>query len=618
VSTTMVASPSGVPLVPAQQLRPYKSVLVLAFDLNDFDAAMSSLRRKLAQLIVSTRGSQQVEVIADGVSDDVIAQMRFDLDDGESLGVDAILSAHILQPSWAAKDFEYRDIVHRLCIWTGRINLVAISCDGALEEKMQRWLDSSPAPMFRRVSPGVLNAALLSGEARGLWLRATHGHRRTKADSKTLSGQSLREALTPIEDSTYAMGSARAELLPDPLYSALSGVVGVTPRRAKVWLQSSESLFDYVSSIRDLLRVLAACIDAGMSDDAPFPWLAAEVHDLSLVSGAYELTWCALEDLPATDVTPDVEAAAEVLARASVIVRGAPGSANFELDVGLDGRLGGTLGCVVSYSAGAATLNFGFRGAQSDPAVARQVQDALSGSQMLTVHYESGHAITHNAIWSARLQDAEFPGWQWFDYTGYDVCREKPFSRIPQDIHDSIAGPGEASLFSWVVSEFGGRGYLTCDDGANEVADFVLVDGNDELTLIHVKAAGSPNPARGISASKFEVVASQAVKNLRYLDHRTLVGALESSPVPRPAVWLYGKRETDRTNLLAHLRLRSPRAPSRVMVVQPHITQTARAAALAVPNAVAGRRLRLAETLLNGARGAAVASGCDLTVGGSV
>jgi hypothetical protein len=614
----MVASPSKVPLIPAQQLRPYKSVLVLAFDPNDFHVAMSSLRQKLNQLISRTRGSHQVEIIAEGISDDVIAQMRFDLDDDEPLSIDAIVSAHSLQPSWAANDFEYRDIIHRLCIWTGRINLVAISCDGALEEKIQRWLDSSPAPMFRRVPPGVLNAALLSGEARGLWLRATHGHRRTKADSKTLSGQSLRDALTPIEDSTYAMGSARAEVAPDPLYSALTGVVGVTPRRAKVWLQASESLFDYVSSIRDLLRVLAACIDAGLSDDAPFPWLAAEIHDLSLVSDAYELTWCALEDLPVTDVTPDVEAAAEVLARASVVVRGASRSAGFELDVGLDGRLGGTLGCFVSQSAGAVSLSFGFRGTQTDPAVARQVLDALSESQMLTVHYESGHAITHNAIWSARLQEAEFPGWQWLNYAGYDVCREKPTARIPQDIHDNIARPGEDSLFSWVVSQFGNRGYLTCDDGANEVADFVLLDDNDELTLIHVKAAGSPNPARGISASKFEVVSSQAVKNLRYLDQQTLVDALENSPVPRPAVWLYGRRETDRKDLLAHLRVRSPRAPGRVMVVQPHITKEARTAALATPNSIDGRRLRLAETLLNGARGVTVASGSDLIVAGAI
>lgn len=614
----MVALPTASPLVPAQQLRPYKSVLVLTFDLIDFDSAMSLLRRKLTQLITRTRGSQQVEIIADGISDDALEQMRFNLDDGESLAIDAIVSTHTQEPSWAAKDSEFRDIVNRLCIWTGRVNLVAISCDGALEEKIQRWLDSSPAPMFRRVSSGVLNAALLSGEARGLWLRATHGHRRTKADSKTLSGQSLRDALTPIEDSTYAMGSARAEFAPDPLYSALTGVVGVTPRRAKVWFQASESLFDYVSSVRDLLRALAACIDAGLSDDAPFPWLAAEVHDLSLVSDAYELTWCALEDLPATEVTPDVEAAAEVLARASVVVRGTSGSANFELDVAMDGRFGGTLGCVVS-SAGAVNLNFGFRGTQTDPTVARQIQDALNGSQMLTVHYESGHAITHNAIWSATLQDAEFPGWQWFDYEGYDVCREKPTSKNPQDIHDMIANPGEISLFSWVVSQFGDRGYLTCDDGANEVADFILFDShNDELTLIHVKAAGTSNPTRGISASKFEVVSSQAVKNLRYLDQQTLLGALAKSPVPRPAVWLYGEREADRTDFLAHLRLRSPRAPGRVIVVQPHITQTARTAALAVPTSVDGRRLRLAETLLNGARGAAVASGYDLMVGGSM
>lgn len=614
----MTTSTPGGSVIPAQQLRPYKSVLVLQFDLEDFDAAMALLRRKLIELSLKSRGSFEVQVVADGIGEDVLPQMRFDLDQGELLGIDAVLTAHTREPSWAVKDSVYRDVVHRLCIWTGRTKLVAISCDSQLEERIQRWLDGVPAPAFRRVSSGVLNAALLSGEARGLWLRATHGRRRTKADSKTLSGQSLREALTPIEDSTFAMGSARAEVVTDPQYSALTGVVGVTPRRAKVWLQASVSLFDYVASIRDLLRVLAACIDAGISDDAPFPWLAAEIHDLAVVSGAYELTWCSLEDLPVADVTPEIESAALTLERASVVVRGGIGTADFEVDVGLDGRFGGTLGCRVVHRAGTTSLNFGFRGTPTDPIIARHLLDALQEDVLLTVHYESGHAITHNAIWSSNLQEADFPGWQWHDFSGYNVCREKPASLVPQVIHDRIGASGEDSLFSWVLSEFGGAGYLTCDDGANEVADFVLLDGSDVLTLIHVKAAGSPNPLRGISASKFEVVASQAVKNIRYLDQRTLVDALTRSPVLRPAVWLYGSREADRTGLLSYLAHRSPRAPSRILVVQPHITQRSRSSALAASSSVAARRLRLAETLLNGARGAAVAAGSDLSVAGSV
>lgn len=616
-SSAMVPS-SGVPNVPARDLRPYKSVLVLMYETVDPKTATSMLHKKFKELISKTRGDQEVAIIAEGISDEELRQLNLDLDREESVTLDAILSVHSASPSWATKEFQYRDSVHRLCLWTSRSNLIAISCDGPAEEKIQRWLDSVPAPIFRRVSPGVLNATLLSGEARGLWLRATHGHRRTKADSKTLSGQNLREALNPLEDSTFTMGSARAEFVPDINYRALTGIVGVTPRRAKVWFQASQSLLDYIGCIRDLLRALEECIAVGLSDDAPFPWLAAEVRDLSLVSDAFEITWCSVDDLPASEVTPELEAAARTLDRSTLVVRGAPKSPDFEVDIGLDGKTGGTLGCKVSESGSTVHLNFGFRGTPSDPAMSREVLDALRHTKLLSVHYESGHAITHGGVWTAKAQDAPFPGWQWFDYSGYDVCREKPALKSPQDIHDAIGAPGEDSLFSWVFSQFSGRGFLTCDDGANEVADFVLLGDDDELTLIHVKAAGSPNPGRGISASKLEVVCSQATKNLRYLDQETLGASLQVSPVPRPAVWLYGKRESDRSNMLDHLKHRSARAPAKVLIIQPHTTRDRRASAATTPDTTDGRRLRLAETLLNGARGAAVASGSDLSVGGAL
>lgn len=609
---------SGVPNVPARDLRPYKSVLVLMYENVEPSTAMSMLHRKLRELISKTRGDQEVEIVAEGISDEEFRQLNLDVDPEESITLDAVLSVHSGSPSWATKEFEYRDSVHRLCIWTSRSNLVAISCDGALEEKIQRWLDSVPAPIFRRVSVGALNATLLSGDARGLWLRATHGHRRTKADSKTLSGQNLREALSPLEDGTFTMGSARAEYVPDVNYRALTGIVGVTPRRAKVWFQASQSLLDYLACICDLLRALTECIAAGLSDDAPFPWLAAEVRDLSLVSEAFEITWCSVDDLPASEITPEIEAAARTLDRSTLIVRGATKAPDFEVEVGLDGRTGGTLGCKVATSGSGVRLTFGFRGTPSDPAMTREVLDALGHTQLLSVHYESGHAITHGAVWTAKAQDAPFPGWQWFDYAGYEVCREKPGLKNPQDIHDAIGTPGENSLFSWVVAQFSGRGFLTCDDGANEVADFVLLGDDDELTLIHVKAAGSANPARGISASKLEVVSSQATKNLRYLDQETLEAALRVSPVPKPAVWLYGNREGDRSNMLDHLKHRSVRAPAKVLIIQPHTTRGMQASAASTPDTTDGRRLRLAETLLNGARGAAVASGSDLSVGGAL
>ena len=60
--------------------------------------------------------------------------------------------------------------------------------------------------------------------------------------------------------------------------------------------------------------------------------------------------------------------------------------------------------------------------------------------------------------------------------------------------------------------------WLACDDGAMEIADFILFEAGPPglIEVIHVKGAHSSSPNRGISVSAYEVVVGQAVKNLRF------------------------------------------------------------------------------------------------------
>jgi hypothetical protein len=61
---------------------------------------------------------------------------------------------------------------------------------------------------------------------------------------------------------------------------------------------------------------------------------------------------------------------------------------------------------------------------------------------------------------------------------------------------------GDDSLFGSVVRRFG-NGWLTCDDGPGEVADFVHVDPAGVLTLVHVKAAHGDGHRRGVAVVRF-------------------------------------------------------------------------------------------------------------------
>lgn len=599
---------TSLPPIHADMLKPYVSVVVLTFP-SDAAPPLEVLQKALLRFVEKQHARNGAEVVAVGLNG---LGETVDPDDIE-VTANAFAYRKETRPGWATKDSPYIDTIYSLCAWIARENWIAISCDSTVEAKLQKWLDTPPRPVFRRVSPGVINATLLSGDAKNLWLRGTHGRRRTKADSKTLSGQSVGEALNPLDDSSFALGSARARINVAPEFTALTGIVGTTPRKSKVWFSSTQNYSEFSETCLDLLRALARASANHVEDEHPFPLLATEAKDLAGVAGAFELTWCDPDDLPAVDVGDELLDAYQILNRSTFIVTGGT-DARFTASVGLDGRVGGSLRCTPSVTNSRVDLAFGFDGEPTDVSQVRPVLDALSFTQLLTIHYDSGHSVTQDAIYRSKIDDHEFRSWQWESFDGFDVTREKPPTLVAQEIHDAI-GSGDNSLFSWVLKHFGKRGYLTCDDGSNEVADFVLLADDGELALIHVKGANSSSPRRQISASRLEVVTGQAVKNFRHLDAERLSLALERTPVASPAIWLYGSRESDRSDMIDLLNSRSSRDPSTVIIVQPHITEEARLRAL-TPSG--GRfelnRLRLAEMLLNHARGGAIGLGSDLIV----
>jgi hypothetical protein len=190
-------------------------------------------------------------------------------------------------------------------------------------------------------------------------------------------------------------------------------------------------------------------------------------------------------------------------------------------------------------------------------------------------------------------------------------------ARGDQQIHDAIGLPGDSSLFGWIVTSLLPQGWLTCDDGACKVADFVHLSQSGDLTLVPVKAAATGSPGRGISVDAYQEVVSQTTKNLLYVDTERLLERLRRPRVARPACWLDGRRTSGRQGMLDALDGRNKAVPAKVLVVQPHVTHSAYVKARAEDDSIAGWQLRLLETLLNGARATAIGLGSDLTVVGA-
>jgi hypothetical protein len=610
------------PEVPSTWLRPYASFLVLRCVGEDRPAAFRLLLDFMKRPRSSRAGTSWA-IVASGFGE-ISSFLREEGTGADGLDeLDGIIHQKQSPPSWAAIDSEYTEVHYSLAIALRRQELIALHCDAALRDAVQKWLDRPPRPPLMRVPPEVLQGAFLTGEAKNLWLRGTHARRTTKADSKNLSGQKLQDALSPFEDSSFAMSTARAALPDDPGRTALTGNVGTTPRRALVWNRPTPDFADFVAAVIDALDMVADTIASGATLDRPYPLLATESNDLSKVYGAYDVAALGPGDLPGIDISEELLEAAETLQRAVFAVRPLPDSADLVLNVGLDGAFGGSLRVVVKPGGEGVEFIIGFD-SDSQPtnlAVVREVKDALDYSaELLTVYYDSGHMIDGRSIWSREVRTVPFPRWNFLDFTGFDISREKPPGRSPDQIHAAIGIGRDPSLFHWVVRQYS-TGWLTCDDGAGEVADFVHISQEGILSLIHVKGAGSTGPSRRIAVGSYEVVASQAAKNFINLESVTLRNRLAAPAGLRRATWTDGIRVDDRSEFLDSLDLRDSADAARVVIVQPHISRPMYDA-LRRPGGVPAAaedyyRLNLLETLLNTIRGSVTSLGADMDVIGS-
>ncbi|GAA5174369.1 hypothetical protein GCM10023321_78040 [Pseudonocardia eucalypti] len=581
--------------VPAALLRPYASVLLLRCLGGDPATAFG----RLHEFLEAARRTSRVRVSVP------VASAEFDSAEFDQV----TMAVHRVEqrPGWLTEAV-YLDVSHELTIAARRGRFIALHAPGPVRDALRRWLDGPAGTTLRRVPAAALEGALLRGEAKSLWLRGTHPRRSTKVDSKAISGTDLRFALSPFDDATFAVASARSALGAEASGAALRGTVGTTPHRSLVWNRQTESMPEFLQCIGELITVVERALDRPAIPEPAFPVLAQRLPDLTGVGGAYDASRADLDERPDT---------AGPLDGLLLEVTGTPDSADFDLDVTGDGAEPVRLRGEVGIGAGRVRIRFGFRDEPADRGRGEEVLDALD---QLTVYYASGHAISGGGVFRPRISRQAFPNWSWADFAGRDITREKPrvaHGRL-DEIHLAIGADGDRSLFGWVVEQYG-SGFLTCDDGAGEVADFVHVDHDGTLSLVHVKSSASRAPGRHISASAFQVVVAQAVKNVLFLEPEPLARQLRRPPVASPACWVDGRRVPDRAGLLRRLARRDARDRARVVIVQPSLSKR-RYDRLYAGN---GRpsdemlRLRRLENLLNSARPTVAGVGADLHVIGS-
>ena len=545
------------PGLPLSAVRPYFSVIVLEGE--DF-AGLTGF------LLNSGRG----EVVARHEAEDLVAFVRRRED----------------PPTWAGPEAGFVDVTHQLTIVVRRGGFVVVCTDKPSQERLQTWLDRQSS--LRRYPSEVLESALIRGEVKNLWLRGIHRRTSVKADGKVLSGSSVEQTLSPHEDGSYVAGSARAALPSRPDLLLLRGNAGTTPRNALVWLSQRADFETFTAMAAELLDLLEEARAQG-AERPDFLTMLASPADIDEVRDAFEVIVEDPDTLPPGSLSDELRELALSVRDNPPTVTGFPDSAVFVLD-----------------------------GAEVTPEPAGDKvrldgESPILDTDLLTVYYQSGHSYSRGRFWQARAPEYPFRNWRFEDFQGWDIRREKPRADSPQQIHDRIGS--DNSLFDWVARHYD-HGWLICDDGPGEVADFLHISAGRTLSLIHVKSAKSQSRIRDVSAAAYEVVVSQAVKNLIYVSRGHLRQQLSRPPVRSPASWIDGGRVRGRRDFLRQLDARVATDDMRVVILQPHVSQRT----YDQLRGPAGRgspelmRLHLLESMLNSARQSATGLNADLEV----
>jgi hypothetical protein len=464
--------------------------------------------------------------------------------------------------------------------------------------------------MIESIPSGDLNAAFVQGPTRTLWLAGTHRRTTVKADSKILSGLDLRDALDPLDDQSYYFSAARSLVLGMP--------VGVTPRRSSLWAGATREWQDFRETVEMLLRQLETVTQPQF---APLPVLAVAAVEAPAVEGAFDVSLQPPE-LLADDPTID-QATREQLElwglRSHFEILDVEG-ANLRARIYLDSEPLGLLHLTADIS-NPERVRLEADGEAASPATAERYREALRHcrrTHWVKIRYDSGHTISDGAVFEVRFRDVPFSNFMWADLSGFELDREKP---------DPLSDIGDqTSLFDWIVRFWPNHnqsttlpgGWLACDDGSMEIADFIHLDevaNPPALSLIHVKGAHGASPQRQISVSAYEVVIGQAVKNLRYLDRLPLEEGLAAGigRMVGRLVW-HDRRPTTRQEMIAALQGVGTNYQRQVVVFQPHVTRTRHDTARATAAGTELARLRQLDTLLLGADADAHALGAHFSV----
>ncbi|WP_217989662.1 hypothetical protein [Pseudoalteromonas sp. HM-SA03] len=417
-------------------------------------------------------------------------------------------------------------------------------------------------------------------EIKMLWLSGIHGRDNFKADSKVLGGKSVADTLDPLIDQSYMMSAVRTEVWGKNTKSS----IGINPFKSSIWRGPCKDWKTFENRVVEILDILSSNTN---KSDNPIGILSYPISSPDDLANPYDFSLVDYDFLPEEDGQHRKDLLNKLQYDFHVELVPTFSDSDIALDIFYAGKQVGNL--CVELKVDDYKVSFHIK---SENVFVKKYFDqykrVFSYPELVKCWFESGHAVVNGMVYRTGYQDVEYNKFLWAGFEEFYITKEKPGADPKKPDLRSIGK--EKSLFCWVEKCWCGnwlnaddfnttekpKGWLYCDDGAGEKADFIHYVQHGSLhliSLIHVKASKSEKSSRKISVGAHDVVLNQAVKNLRYTARKTLLEDLKTrhGAASHKGCWLNGKtaKAEDFFHKLETLK-DSKYIKTRVIVIQPH------------------------------------------------
>ncbi|WP_404393941.1 hypothetical protein [Pseudoalteromonas phenolica] len=484
-------------------------------------------------------------------------------------------------PSWA-KYLDLKDLEHHVFVsFCVRDHFAFYFSEKGKKDSIKDYFGKQQLPNLFPIPIGKLNGNFINeDEIKMLWLSGINGRDNFKADSKVLGGKSVADTLDPLIDQSYMMSAVRTELWGKKTKVS----IGINPFKSSIWRGPCKDWATFENRVIDILDTLT---ENDQESESPIGILSYPISHPADLKCPYDFSLVDYDFLP----EEDGQYRKELLKKLQYEYRAELIPTLNDSDIALeffhkDKRVGDII-----LEVGVDDYKAILKVKSENPIVKKHFElykRVFSYPDLVKCWFESGHAIVNGMVFRTGYQDVEYNKFLWADYENYNIKKEKPGIDPKKPKLQNIGK--EKSLFCWIQKRWNGnwlsseefnttenpKGWLYCDDGAGEKADFIHYVEHKNMhliSLIHVKAAKGDSPNRNISVGVHDVVLNQAVKNLRYSSRKTLIEDLKKRHEASnyKGCWLDGNtaKAEDFFSVVDSLK-DNKYTRTRVVVVQPH------------------------------------------------